>query len=149
SRERHVDVADLVDGEALADGVDRSERFEDLPQPVRRDAEDLDVEILRRPPHQAIAHPAADDERPPARVPDRPGDLAARSGASALVLCHPVASAFVLPHPVASAFALADPVASVLALADPVASALALADPVASAFRRKSPAHRLFTVRKP
>ena len=35
-RQRHVDVADLVDGEALADGVDRPERSQHALQRVRR-----------------------------------------------------------------------------------------------------------------
>ncbi len=62
-RQRDVQTCHLVDGEALADGVDAAERFQDLLQTCGVDAKDLEVDVLRRMAHQPVAHPAADDER--------------------------------------------------------------------------------------
>ena len=71
ARQRDVDVADLVDGEALADGVDAAERLEQRAQPIGRHAEHLEVESFDDPAEQRVAHPAADDERAAAGVADR------------------------------------------------------------------------------
>ena len=61
--QRDVDRADLVDGEALADGLNAAETRQQRDQRVRREAEDLEVQILRREPQQPIADEAADDQR--------------------------------------------------------------------------------------
>src|SRR3954469_12388744 len=83
ARQRHVDVADLVDLEALADRFDAAERLEDLPHALRRDAKDLEVDVLRalavargRSGQDSIAHPAADDESAAARVAEGGRDVA-------------------------------------------------------------------------
>ena len=65
-RQRDVDVADLVDLKALADGFDAAEGLEQRAQPLAGDAEDLEVDValLRlRQPEQPVAHPAADNQR--------------------------------------------------------------------------------------
>ncbi len=61
-RQGHVHVAELVDGEALADGVDAAEGLEERPQSVCRQAKDLDIEILRIATEQLVSDPTADDE---------------------------------------------------------------------------------------
>ena len=66
-RQRDVEVRDLVDGEALADGVDGAERGEHVLEPIRGEAEDLEIDILRIAPEQLVADPAADDQRAAAR----------------------------------------------------------------------------------
>jgi hypothetical protein len=66
--QRHIDLGDLVHREALADGVDGAEPLEERTQHAGRDAVDLDIDVLRGPAHQAIANPAADDERAPAGI---------------------------------------------------------------------------------
>ena len=45
ARQRHVDVADLVDLKALADGLDAAERLEQRAQPIAGQAEDLEVDV--------------------------------------------------------------------------------------------------------
>ena len=77
--QRHVDVADLVDLKALADRFDAAERLEQGAKPIGREAEDLDVDVLRVAAEQPIAHPAADDQRAAAGLRDRPGDPRARA----------------------------------------------------------------------
>jgi hypothetical protein len=52
----------------LTDGLDASERREQLDQSILRETEYLDVEVFRRPAAQAIAHPAPDDQRAPSSV---------------------------------------------------------------------------------
>src|SRR3989442_12091170 len=68
--QRHIDVAGFINLKTSADGFDAPHRFEDLPQPLRGDAVHLDVDVLRIAAHQAVADPAADDERTAARVAD-------------------------------------------------------------------------------
>ncbi len=68
ARQRHVDVAELVDRKRLAGRHDLAERLQQRQQRILRDAEDLDVEILRRPVQQAIADESADAQRAAARV---------------------------------------------------------------------------------
>ena len=65
-RQRDVDVADLVDREALANRIHPAEAFQHGAQPVRRQPEDLEIQILRRLPQQVVADPAADHQRPAA-----------------------------------------------------------------------------------
>ena len=68
-RQRHVEAGHLVDGEALADGVDAAEAPAGSSfSAIGVDAEDLDVDVLRGVTHQPIAHPAADDQRAAAGV---------------------------------------------------------------------------------
>jgi len=69
-RQRDVDPGNLVDGKALPNGADVAEGREQLGKPILRDAEDLEVDVLRRVAAQPIAHPAADDERAAALVAD-------------------------------------------------------------------------------
>ena len=73
--QRDVDVAELEHLEALAHELDSSERFEQLAQPGRRDAEDLDVDVFRLTAEQPVADPAADDERASAFAANGFGDL--------------------------------------------------------------------------
>ena len=76
-RQRDVDVADLVDLKAFADGFDAAEGFEQRAQAIGRHAEDLEVDVFRAhaaAEHQPIAHPAADDERAAAGVANGGGD---------------------------------------------------------------------------
>ena len=68
ARQRDVDAGNLVDGEALADGVDRAELRQQLAQCRRGEAVDLEIDVLRRAPDQPIANPAADDQRAAAGV---------------------------------------------------------------------------------
>ena len=80
ARQRHVDVADLVDLKALADGFDAAEAFEQRAHAVGRQAEHLEVDVRRASPaHQPVAHPAADDQRAAAGLADRLGDGAGRA----------------------------------------------------------------------
>ena len=70
-------VAELVDLKALADRFDAAEGFEQRPQAIAGDAEHLEVDVGRLvtgAEQQAIAHPAADDERAAAGVADGGGD---------------------------------------------------------------------------
>ena len=60
------EAAQLEHGEGLAHGVHGAEGGEHVADRVRGQAEHLEVEVLRRPPEQRVAHRAADDERPPA-----------------------------------------------------------------------------------
>ena len=69
-RQRHVDVAELEHLKALADRLDAAERLEHAPQPFARHAEHLDVDVRRLVSEQAVADPAADDERAAAGVAD-------------------------------------------------------------------------------
>ena len=75
--QRDVDVARLVDREALADGLDRAEPLEQGAKRRGRHAEHLEVDVLGRVAEQAVAHPPADDQRAPAFLADgardRPG----------------------------------------------------------------------------
>ena len=71
ARQRHVDVADLVDLKALADRLDAAERLEQRAQPIAGNAEDLDVDVLRLAAEQPVADPAADDQRAAAGVARR------------------------------------------------------------------------------
>ena len=89
ARQRHVEARDLVDGEALADGVHAAERREQLLQPRRVDAEDLEVDVLRRPSQQAVAHPAADDQRAPAGVADACARSRPRPSGASVTACAP------------------------------------------------------------
>ncbi len=59
----HVDRAELVDGEGLPHGLDAAERGQQPLQVVLRNAEHLEVEILRRAAQQAIADEAANGQR--------------------------------------------------------------------------------------
>ncbi len=73
-RQRHVDVEDLVDGEALADGVDGGEGGEQRLQARCGEPVDLEIDILPRPAEQPVAHPAPDHERPAAVLVDEARD---------------------------------------------------------------------------
>ena len=78
SRQRDVDIARLVDLEAFADGLDAAERLEQVPQSIGRHAEDFEVDIfggIASRIHEAIAHPAAHDERATAGVAYAFGDV--------------------------------------------------------------------------
>src|SRR5581483_2958120 len=70
-RQRHVERSELVDLEALADGFDLAERVEDLPHAIGGEREDLEIDVGGVASHQAIADPAADDERAAACRVDR------------------------------------------------------------------------------
>src|SRR2546425_4564372 len=74
ARQRDVDVAGLEHLKTFADGLDAAERLEQRFQAIRGNAEDLDVEVLRVAFHQAVAYPAADEERASARVADGKSD---------------------------------------------------------------------------
>ena len=78
-RQRHVDVADLVDLEALADRFDAAEPFEKRAQSISSQPENLEIDVRLlgfRQAEQPIAHPAADDQRATAGVGDGGGDSA-------------------------------------------------------------------------
>ena len=72
--QRDVQAGHLVDREALADGVDRSEAGEQVLEAQRVQPVDLEVEILGDAAEQPIADPAADDQRPAAGGVDGAGD---------------------------------------------------------------------------
>ena len=75
ARQRHVDVADLVDLKALADRLDAAERFEQRAQTIAGKAEHLEVDVARLgQAQQPIANPAADNQRAAAGVADGGGD---------------------------------------------------------------------------
>ena len=68
ARQRHVEALHLEDGEALANGVDRSPLPEQRLQVAGRQPEHLEVEVLGGMAEQRVAHAAADDQaRPPRR----------------------------------------------------------------------------------
>jgi hypothetical protein len=61
-RQRHVETADLVHGEALADDVDAPEAVEQWPERRALESEHLHVEILRRAAEDLVAHTTADQK---------------------------------------------------------------------------------------
>jgi Alkylmercury lyase len=61
-RQRHVDVPELVDRERLSDRLDPAELFEQTTERLLRDAEHLDIEILRSAPQESIADEPADGQ---------------------------------------------------------------------------------------
>ncbi len=62
----HIDGSELVDGEGAAHRLDPAESGEHSRQVVLRHPEHLEIEVLRGPSAQAIAHEAADDDGPAA-----------------------------------------------------------------------------------
>ena len=71
ARQRDVDVAELVDLEALADGLDAAERFEQRAEAIGGEAEDLDVDVLGRRGRAAGRGPSRRRSargRPPSRT---------------------------------------------------------------------------------
>src|SRR5262245_20301839 len=72
--ERHVDVAELVDLEALSHCFHATNRLEESAQTIRGYAEDFEVEILIVAAEQAVANPPSNDQRPASGIPDRRGD---------------------------------------------------------------------------
>ena len=68
ARNRHVDVEvrELEDSEARADEVEREAFRENRPQPVGRDAEALDVDVLRLAAHERVANASSDEKGPSA-----------------------------------------------------------------------------------
>ena len=76
--QRDVQAGDLVDREALADGVDRSEAGKQVLEAQRVQSVDLEVEILGDAAEQPIADPAADDQRLPAGCVHGASDRARR-----------------------------------------------------------------------
>ena len=73
ARQRHVEIAQLVDLEALADSFDTAERLEQRLEAVGRKTEHLDVDVAGfiRKAKQPIANPAADDQCAAARGANR------------------------------------------------------------------------------
>ena len=66
-RQRDVDIAELVDRKCLADGLDAAERAQQGEQRLLRNAEHLDVEILRRRfRRRSRTNPPTHSARPPA-----------------------------------------------------------------------------------
>src|SRR5436190_24002278 len=74
ARQRDVDIAGLEHLKTFADGLDAAERLEQRFQAIRGHAEDFDVDVLRVAFHQAVAYPAADEERASAGVADGKSD---------------------------------------------------------------------------
>ncbi len=75
-RQRNIDRAHFVYGEALSDCLDAAEAGEQACQSVLGDTEDLEIEVLRRVTQQAIANEPADDERAAAVAANGIGDVA-------------------------------------------------------------------------
>ena len=79
-RQRDVDIAGLVDLKAFADGLHAAKGFEEAPESIGRNAEDLDVDIFGNivgvfsECHDPIAHPAAHNQRAAAGFAHRLGD---------------------------------------------------------------------------
>jgi hypothetical protein len=68
-RSRHAfEAGELEDGEGLPHRVDAAERRQRRLEGRGGQPEDLDVEVLHAQAQESIAHGAADDERPPARL---------------------------------------------------------------------------------
>ena len=74
ARQGHVDRAELEDRERLADGLDAPELAEDGRQLILRNPEHFEVQVLRAPPEQPVAHEAADGEGPAPAAADVGGD---------------------------------------------------------------------------
>lgn len=70
----HIDRAELVDREGLANGLDATERLQQRVQPGLLEPEDLDVEVLGGMPAQTVAHKASHGERPATGVGHGAGD---------------------------------------------------------------------------
>ncbi len=85
--QRHVDGADLVDRKALAHRLDPPEPREQRRQVRRRDAEDLEVEVLGVEPEQPVAHEPAHDPGPAAGLGHRRRNGACRFE-GAVADCH-------------------------------------------------------------
>ncbi len=62
SREGDVEAGDLVDGEALADGVDGAEPGEQLAEAAGVDPVDLEIDVQGGAADEAVPNPAADDQ---------------------------------------------------------------------------------------
>ena len=60
--------AELEHAEAFADGIGGAEAAEGGGELAGGDAEDLDVEVLRRTTGEPVAHAAADEQRPADRA---------------------------------------------------------------------------------
>ena len=100
-RQRHVDVAELVDLKARADRLDTAERFEQRAQVIGGDAEHFDVDVrATSTSEQPIADPAADNQRASARLANRFRNRRARSSADQMT--HPrISESTRLPnHPI-------------------------------------------------
>ena len=77
-RQRHVDVAELVHLEALPDRFDAPERLEQRAQAVAGHPEHLEIDVALLglgQAHQAVAYPAADNQRAAAGFSGRIGDV--------------------------------------------------------------------------
>ena len=68
ARQRHVDGAELVDRERLANRLDAAEGLQQRQQRILRDAEDLHVEVFRWSLQEPIPGEAADAQRAAAGV---------------------------------------------------------------------------------
>ena len=86
-RQRDVDIADLVDGKALADDVDAAEAGEEVAQLAGGNAEHLEIDVLRDATHEAIAHPSTDDQCSSAPFETVAAMVRTSSGASIMDLC--------------------------------------------------------------
>ena len=69
-REGYIDAAYLIDLKAFADLFDAPEGVEERAESISRQSEHFDVDVLRFAAEQAVAGPAADDERAAAGVAD-------------------------------------------------------------------------------
>ena len=76
SRQGDVDAGDLEHLEAFAHGLDSPDALEDGTEPVGREAEHFEVDVLRLVTEQAVAHPSADDERASTGVAHERGQMA-------------------------------------------------------------------------
>ena len=77
ARQGDVDVValQLQDAERRADEVERERRGKRRLQLLGAQPVDLEVKVLRRAAEKPVAHAAADQQRAPARVPDKPRDV--------------------------------------------------------------------------
>jgi hypothetical protein len=79
ARQTDVDYADLVDGEALADRLNRAERRQESGEIARGNAKHLHVEVFRfmtrAASKQAVTDPSSDDHRPSTTLPSGPRNV--------------------------------------------------------------------------
>ena len=71
---RDVEAGHLVDGKALAHGLDPPERRQERRKLFLDDAEDLEIDVFGGLSPQAVAYPAADDQGAASGVADALGD---------------------------------------------------------------------------
>ena len=105
--QRQIDLVmpHLEDPEGRADVLQRERGFQRPPHRLRREAEDLKVEIVRFGAEQTVADAAADEQRPTARGADLSRDLPDRRHLAGVGPCDPIHPFHAVPYSLFRVFA--------------------------------------------